>query len=64
MAGSAGRMVLVGLDGARALAALDDLAPPERSAADARARAELLDLAPAGAAAAIVAALGAAEGGP
>ncbi len=64
VAGSAGRMVVVGLDGARALAALDDLAPPGRSAADARARAELLDLAPAGAAAAIVAALAAAEGGP
>ncbi len=63
VAGSAGRLVLVGLDGARALAALDDLAPPERSAADARARAELLDLAPAGAAAAIVAALAVAEGG-
>ncbi len=59
--GSTGRMVLVGLDEARAMEALDRLAPPDRSAADARSRAESLDLAPAGAAEAIVAALGVAR---
>jgi hypothetical protein len=56
-------MVLVGLDGVRALAALDRLAPSGRSAADARARAASLDLAPAGAADAIVAVLDAAGSG-
>src|SRR5665811_996974 len=55
--GSGGRMVLVGLDGDRARDALDRLAPPSRSAADAQARAASLDLAPSGAAEAIVAAL-------
>jgi UDP-N-acetylglucosamine 2-epimerase len=57
---SAGRMVVVGLDRERARAALDRLAPIGTSAAAARARAEGLDLRPAGAADAIVAAL---EGG-
>ena len=59
--GSAGRMVLVGLDGDRARDALDRLAQPSRSAADAQARAASLDLAPSGAAEAIVAALAVAE---
>jgi UDP-GlcNAc3NAcA epimerase len=62
VSGSAGRMVVVGMDGTRALAALDRLAPLNRSAADARARAASLDLASAGAAEAIVAALDATEG--
>jgi len=62
VARSAGCMVVVGLDRARALAELDRLAPSGRSAADARARAESLDLAPAGAADAIVAVLDAAGG--
>ena len=62
VSGSAGRMVLVGLDGIRIRTALDRLAPPGRSAADARARATSLDLPPSGAAEAIVAALAAAEG--
>jgi UDP-N-acetylglucosamine 2-epimerase len=60
--GSAGRMVLVGLDPARARDVLDRLAPTDRSAADARARAASVAIAPSGAAAAIVAALAAAEG--
>ena len=63
VSGSAGRMVVVGLDADRALAALDRLAPSDRSAADARTRAASLDLAPAGAADAIVAALDAAGSG-
>ncbi len=63
VSGSAGRMVVVGLDRVRALAALDRLAPSGRSAADARTRAASLDLAPAGAADAIVAALDAAGSG-
>ena len=54
---SAGRMVLVGLDGALARATLDRLAPPETAPTMAVARAASLDLAPAGAAAAISAAL-------
>jgi UDP-N-acetylglucosamine 2-epimerase len=59
--GSEGRMVLVGLDPTRALDALERLAPADRSAADARARAASVEIAPSGAAAAIVAALAAAE---
>jgi hypothetical protein len=55
-------MVLVGLDPARARDVLDRLAPTDRSAADARARAASVAIAPSGAAAAIVAALAAAEG--
>ena len=54
---SAGRMVVVGLDRERAREALDRLAPIGTSAAAARARADGLDLRPAGAADAIVAAL-------
>ena len=61
--GSAGRMVLVGLDATQARDALERLAPPGRSAADARARAATVEIAPSGAAAAIVAALVAAEAG-
>jgi UDP-N-acetylglucosamine 2-epimerase len=57
VAGSGGRMVLVGLDAARAVEALEQLAPPDRSAADAMARAASLELIPRGAAEAIVAAL-------
>ncbi len=60
VSGSAGRMVLVGLDAARAGDALARLAPADRSAADARARAASVEIAPSGAAAAIVAALAAA----
>ena len=59
--GSEGRMVLVGLDATRARDALERLAPLDRSAADARARAASVEIAPSGAAAAIVAALAAAE---
>ena len=61
VAGSAGRMELVGLDATRALAALERLAPLDRGAADARARAASVEIAPSGAALAIVAALAAAE---
>ena len=50
VAGSAGRMVLVGLDRARAAAELARLAPPANAPDLARARAAALDLAPAGAA--------------
>ena len=57
-------MVVVGLDRTRALDALDRLASPDRSAAEAEARAASLQLVPAGAAEAIVAALSAAEGRP
>jgi UDP-GlcNAc3NAcA epimerase len=57
VAGSGGSMVLVGLDGARAQAELARLAPPAATADLAAARASSLSLAPAGAAAAIVAAL-------
>ncbi len=64
VAGSAGRMVVVGLDRARALDALERVAPPDRSAIDARTRAASLHLVPAGAADAIVAALSAAGGRP
>jgi len=55
--GSAGRMVIVGLDAARATAALVRLAPPADVSRLARERAATLDLRPVGAAAAIVAAL-------
>ena len=55
--GSAGRMVIVGLDGARAWAELTRLAPPDTSPTVARERAAALDLRPAGAADRIVAAL-------
>jgi UDP-N-acetylglucosamine 2-epimerase len=61
VAESDGRMVLVGLDRARAAEALGRLAPVGRAASDAHARAAALALAPAGAAEAIVAAL---EHGP
>ena len=55
-----GRMVVVGLDGDRAEAALAELAPLDAAAALARERTAAFDLAPAGAAEAIVAALEAA----
>ena len=61
VAGSDGRMVIVGLDADLAERTLAELAPPDRSTALARERAAAFDLAPAGAAAAIVAALEAAE---
>lgn len=54
---SGGRMVVVGLDGARARVALDELAPRATAAETARDRAAGLRLRPAGAADAIVAAL-------
>lgn len=57
VAGSEGRMVLVGLDGARAATELARLAPPGEAPRLARDRAAGFDLAPAGAADAIVAAL-------
>ena len=57
VAGSGGRMVLVGLDGAKAAAVLAEVAPVARSGAIARDRAATLTLQPAGAAEAIVAAL-------
>jgi UDP-N-acetylglucosamine 2-epimerase len=57
VAGSEGRMVVVGLDPDRAIEALSTVAPPERAAELARARAAGFDLRPAGAAEAIVAAL-------
>jgi UDP-GlcNAc3NAcA epimerase len=59
VAGSGGTMVVVGLDVARARAELDRLAPLDGSAALAAGRAAMLDLRPAGAAAAISAALAA-----
>ena len=58
VAASAGRMVLVGLDAQRAVVELDRLAGPLTAPADASARAAGSGFAPAGAAAAIVAALG------
>ena len=61
VADSAGRMVIVGLDADVAERALAELAPPDRAPALAHARAAAFDLAPAGAADAIVAALEAAE---
>jgi UDP-GlcNAc3NAcA epimerase len=57
VAGSEGRMVVVGLDADKAVDALEALAPPERAEGLARARAAAFDLRPAGAAEAIVAAL-------
>jgi UDP-GlcNAc3NAcA epimerase len=57
VANSAGRMVIVGLDPELAERALAELAPPDRTPDDARRRAAAFDLAPAGAAEAIVAAL-------
>jgi UDP-GlcNAc3NAcA epimerase len=61
VAGSAGRMAVVGLDSDLAVAALAELAPPDRALALARERAAAFDLAPAGAGEAIAAALEAAE---
>jgi UDP-N-acetylglucosamine 2-epimerase len=58
LAGSRGRMVVVGLDAGRARAELERLAPPETAESDARARAADLRLEPAGAVDEIVAALG------
>ena len=55
VANSGGRMVVVGLDADKAEAALAELAAPDRAAALARERAAAFDLAPAGAAEAIVA---------
>jgi UDP-N-acetylglucosamine 2-epimerase len=57
VAQSEGRMVVVGLDAQRAVDALAVLAPQDRAADLARARAAAFDLRPAGAAEAIVAAL-------
>ena len=57
VAESDGRMIVVGLDADRAIEALDRLAPIDEAAALARQRAVSFDLQPAGAAAAIVAAL-------
>ena len=57
VADSAGRMVVVGLDRARAANELARLAPEKTSEALARRRAETLDLQPAGAARRIVEAL-------
>jgi UDP-GlcNAc3NAcA epimerase len=57
VAASAGQMVVVGLDGARAAEELARLAPAETAEALARARVETLDLQPAGAARRIVDAL-------
>jgi UDP-GlcNAc3NAcA epimerase len=61
VAGSAGRMVIVGLDAELADRTLAELAPDDRAASLARERAAAFDLAPAGAADAIVAALEATE---
>ncbi len=58
VAGSGGRMVVVGLDAARAVAALEREAPPNLGPAMARERADHLALEPAGAAEAIADALG------
>ena len=57
VAGSEGRMVVVGLDADKAVDALAALAPPSRARDQATARAASFDLQPAGAAEAIVAAL-------
>ena len=57
VAGSGGRMVIVGLDADLAERALAELAPPDQAPALAARRAAAFDLAPAGAADAIVAAL-------
>ncbi len=61
VAGSGGRMVVVGLDADRAKRVLAELAPPDRSPSLAGERAASFDLAPAGAADAIAAALETAE---
>ncbi len=61
---SSGRMVVVGLDRERAVAELRRLAPAAEAADIARDRAATLDLRPAGAADAIVAALEAGTGAP
>lgn len=61
VAGSGGRMLIVGLDAGLAERALAELAPPDRASALARDRAAVFNLAPAGAADAIVAALEAVE---
>jgi UDP-N-acetylglucosamine 2-epimerase len=57
VAESEGRMVIVGLDGERAMAELERLAPPAAAPSIAAERARTLDLRPAGAAEAITAAL-------
>ena len=57
VADSGGRMVIVGLDADRAIAALNRLAPLDQAQVMARQRAAAFDLQPAGAADAIVAAL-------
>jgi UDP-GlcNAc3NAcA epimerase len=57
VANSGGRMVVVGLDADKAVQVLAELAPPDRAPALARERSAAFDLAPAGAADAIVAAL-------
>jgi UDP-GlcNAc3NAcA epimerase len=61
VANSAGRMVIVGLDGEKAERALAELAPPDRAPTLARDRAATFDLEPAGAADAIVTSLEATE---
>jgi UDP-N-acetylglucosamine 2-epimerase len=58
LAGSEGRMVIVGLDAAKARAELDRVAPPRQAETDALARAAGIELQPAGAVDAIVGALG------
>jgi UDP-GlcNAc3NAcA epimerase len=63
VAESGGRMVVVGLDPDRAVAELDRLTPIGRSGEQARARAESLDIASPGAAAAIVRTLDEGVGG-
>jgi UDP-N-acetylglucosamine 2-epimerase len=57
VAGSEGRMVVVGLDAEKAADALETLAPDRRAGDMARVRAATFDLEPAGAAEAIVVAL-------
>src|SRR5205814_9687081 len=57
VAGSEGRIVVVGLDRDAAIEALERLAPPDRAPALARARLAALDVPPPGAAEAIAAAL-------
>jgi UDP-GlcNAc3NAcA epimerase len=57
VAGSEGRMIVIGLDAVRASEALARLAPPDRAPVLALERAAGFDLRPAGAAAAVVAAL-------
>ncbi len=57
VAGSEGRMVVVGLDAGKAVAAVEALAPPSGAGRQAAARADAFDLRPAGAAEAIDAAL-------